>query len=133
MEVSDDESHTVSLSVPPDPDFLVFARLALGGICRLTSLRPDEVVDLKLAMTEAAAGVLWDGDDPPPMPERLGFTFRLEPERLVLEVEGSLPPQASLEERRLGRAILEATVDGCENLGHAVRLEKRLAEEGELG
>jgi hypothetical protein len=130
---SSDESRSVSLAIPPDPDFLVFARLALGGMCRLTPLRHDEVVDLKLAITEAAAGVLHDGDEPPPMPERLGFTFRLEPDRLVLEVEGSLPPEVSLEERRLGRAILEATVDGCENLGHAVRLEKRLTAGDELG
>ena len=128
-----DESRTVSLAVPPDPDFLVFARLALGAVCRLTPLRHDEVVDLKLAITEAAAGVLHDGEEPPPMPERLGFVFRLEPERLVLEVRGSLPPEISLEERRLGRAILEATVDGCENLGDAVRLEKRLGGGDELG
>src|SRR5215208_2206796 len=121
-----DEPRTVWLAVPPDPDFLVFARLALGAICRLTPLRHDEVIDLKLAVTEAAAGVLHDGDEPPPAPPRLGFTYRLEPDRLVLEVRGSLPPELPLEERRLGRAILEATVDGCEDLGHAVRLEKRL-------
>jgi hypothetical protein len=133
MEGPDDETRTVSLAVPPDPDFLVFARLALGGVCRLTPLRHDEVVDLKLAITEAAAGVLHEGDEPPPLPERLGFTFRLEPDRLVLEVEGTLPPDAPLEERRLGRAILEATVDGCEDLGGAVRLEKRLTGLQELG
>jgi anti-sigma regulatory factor (Ser/Thr protein kinase) len=127
------QGRTVSLAVPADPDFLVFARLALGALCRLTSLRPDEVVDLKLAITEAAAGVLHDGEDPVPESERLGFSFHLEPERLVLEVQGSLPPEVPLEERRLGRAILEATVDGCENLGGGVRLEKRLPADDELG
>ena len=127
------QGRTVSLAVPGDPDFLVFARLALGALCRLTSLRPDEVVDLKLAITEAAAGVLHDGEDPVPESERLGFSFHLEPERLVLEVQGSLPPEVPLEERRLGRAILEATVDGCENLGGGVRLEKRLPADNELG
>jgi anti-sigma regulatory factor (Ser/Thr protein kinase) len=132
MEDSD-ESRTVSLAVPPDPDFLVFARLALGAMCRLTPLRHDEIVDLKLAITEAAAGVLHDGDEPPPFPERLGFTFRLEPDRLVLEVNGSLPPEIPLEERRLGRAILEATVDACEAIGDGVRLEKRLGDGDELG
>jgi anti-sigma regulatory factor (Ser/Thr protein kinase) len=127
------ESATVSLAVPPDPDFLIFARLALGGVCRLTSLRPDEVVDLKLAVTEAAAGVLHDGEEPPQEPERLEFTYRLEPDRLVLEVRGSLPPEISLEERRMGRAILEATVDRCEELDGGVRLEKRLADADDLG
>ena len=128
-----DESRTVSLAVPADPDFLVFARLALGAVCRLTPLRDDEVVDLKLAVTEAAAGVLHDGEEPPPVPERLGFLFKLEPDRLILEVQGSLPPEVSLEERRLCRAILEATVDGCESLGDGVRLEKRIGQGDELG
>jgi hypothetical protein len=125
MDGADDP--TVSLSVPPDPDYLIFARLALGGVCRLTSLRPDEVVDLKLAVTEAAAGVLSDGDEEPPVPDRLSFVYVLEPARLVLEVHGSLPSTVSVEERRMGRAILEATVDGCEDRGGVIRLEKRLS------
>jgi len=124
MQVAD--TRTVSLAVPPDPEFLVLARLALGAVCRLTSLRPDEVVDLKLAVTEAAAGVLDDSDEPRAIPDRIAFTFELEPDCLVLEVEGWLPSEISAEERRLGRAIVEATVDGCENLGDVIRLEKRL-------
>ena len=125
MQVAD--TRTVSLAVPPDPEFLVFARLALGAVCRLTSLRPDEVVDLKLAVTEAAAGVLDDSEEPRAVPDRIGFTFDLEPDCLVLEVAGWLPSDITVEERRLGRAIVEATVDGCENLGDVIRLEKRLA------
>jgi anti-sigma regulatory factor (Ser/Thr protein kinase) len=125
--MKDADSRRVSLGVPADPEFLVFARLALGAICRLTTLRPDEVIDLKLAVTEAAAGVLDEGEHPPVVSDRIGFVFHLEPDRLVLEIRGSLPSEVPLEERRLGRAILEATVDGCEDLGDAVRLEKRLA------
>ncbi len=124
MQVAD--TRTVSLAVPPDPEFLVFARLALGAVCRLTSLRPDEVIDLKLAVTEAAAGVLDESDEPGAAPERIGFAFELEPDRLVLEVHGWLPSELSVEERLLGKAIVEATVDGCENLGELIRLEKRL-------
>ena len=124
MEVGD--NRTVHLAIPPDPDYLVLARLALGAVCRLTDLRPDEVLDLKLAVTEAAAGVLDEGDEPKPAAERIGFSFLLGPERLVLEVSGSLPSELTPEERRLGRAIVEATVDGCEDLGHAIRLERRL-------
>lgn len=127
MQVAD--SRTVSLALPPDPEFLVFARLALGAVCRLTPLRPDEVVDLKLAVTEAAVGVLVEDDAPPEPPERIGFSFLLEPERLVCEVAGSLPSHLTDEERLLGKAIVEATVDGCEDLGHAVRLEKRLVSD----
>jgi anti-sigma regulatory factor (Ser/Thr protein kinase) len=124
--MTDANSRTVSLAVPSDPDFLVFARLALGAVCRLTTLRSDEVIDLKLAVTEAAAGVLDEGERPPAVPDRIGFVFHLEPDRLILEIRGSLPSDVPLEERRLGRAILEATVDGCEDLGDAVRLEKRI-------
>ncbi len=124
--MKDADSRTVSLAVPSDPDFLLLARLALGAVCRLTTLRSDEVIDLKLAVTEAAAGVLDEGERPPTFPDRIGFVFRLEPDRLVLEIRGSLPSEVPLEERRLGRAILEATVDGSEDLGGAVRLEKLL-------
>jgi anti-sigma regulatory factor (Ser/Thr protein kinase) len=124
MEVAD--NRTVALAVPPDPEFLVFARLALGAVCRLTALRPDEVLDLKLAVTEAAAGILDEGDEPKPPAERIDFSFRLAPDRLVLEVAGALPNELTEEERRLGRAIVEATVDSCEDLGYAIRLEKRL-------
>jgi anti-sigma regulatory factor (Ser/Thr protein kinase) len=125
--MEDGDSRTVSLAVPSDPEFLVFARLALGAVCRLTTLRSDEVIDLKLAVTEAAAGVLQEGEQPPMVSERIGFVFHLESDRLILEVRGSLPSEVPLEERRLGRAILEATVDGCEDRCGAVRLEKRLA------
>ena len=124
--MKDADSRTVSLAVPSDPEFLVFARLALGAVCRLTTLRSDEVIDLKLAVTEAAAGVLDEGERPPSASDRIGFVFHLEPDRLILEIRGSLPSDIPLEERRLGRAILEATVDGCEDLGDAVRLEKRI-------
>jgi hypothetical protein len=64
--------------------------------------------------------------DPPPVSDRIGFVFHLDSDRLVLEVRGSLPSDVPLEDRRLGRAILEATVDRCEDLGDAIRLEKRL-------
>jgi hypothetical protein len=127
--MNDADSRTVSLLVPPDPDFLVFARLALGAICRLTPLRPDEVIDLKLAVTEAAAGVLDPAEEPRPAPDRLGFEFSLHPDRLVLEVQGSLPPEMTLEERQLGRAIVEATVDRYEDLDEGVRLEKLLGSD----
>ena len=127
--MKDADRRTVSLAVPSDPEFLVFARLALGAVCRLTTLRSDEVIDLKLAVTEAAAGVLDEGERPPTASHRIGFVFHLEPDRLILEIRGSLPSNVPLEERRLGRAILEATVDGCEDLGDAVRLEKRIGSD----
>ena len=48
------DSRDVSLTIPARPDYLVLARLALSAVCRLTPLSPEEVADLKRAITEAA-------------------------------------------------------------------------------
>ena len=99
----------VSLTIPARPDYLVLARLALAAVCRLTPLSPEEVADLKLAITEAANDFV--EESPPDAEEgRLDFRFRLLDDRLVLELEG---PDAEVSdmEQELGRAIIEATVD----------------------
>ena len=57
MEREATESRDVSLTIPARPDYLVLARLALSAVCRLTPLSPEEVADLKLAITEAANDV----------------------------------------------------------------------------
>src|SRR5437016_379769 len=54
MEASDSTGRTVSLVVPAKPDYVVLARLALSAVCRLSPLAPEEVADLKLAITEAS-------------------------------------------------------------------------------
>jgi serine/threonine-protein kinase RsbW len=122
----DVDSRTVALTVPARADFLVLARLALSAVCRLTPLEPDEVVDLKLAVTETAAGAL--GDEPPAEDEgeRLSFRFNLGEDRLTIEIEGAVEPRLPADERQLGRAIIEATVDRYEEDGATVRLVKYL-------
>jgi hypothetical protein len=102
----------VSLTIPARPDYLVLARLALAAVCRLTPLSPEEVADLKLAITEAANDFV--EESPPDAEEgRLDFRFRLLDDRLVLELEG---PDAEVSdmEQELGRAIIDATVDECD-------------------
>ncbi len=103
----DSESRDVSLTIPAKPGYLVLARLALSAVCRLTSLEPAEVADLKLAVTEAASEFVTDsGDDE----ATVDFQFRLHDDRLVLELLG--PPRAEPpDEQELSRAIIEATVD----------------------
>ncbi len=123
--MKDADSRTVSLAVPSDPDFLLLARLALGAVCRLTTLRSDEVIDLKLAVTEAAAGVLDEGERPPTFPDRIGFVFRLS-SRIASSSRSGAHCLRRYRSRSgasdpCGRAILEATVDGSEDLGGAVR------------
>jgi anti-sigma regulatory factor (Ser/Thr protein kinase) len=118
------ESRDVSLTIPARPDHLVLARLALSAVCRLTPLSADEVADLKLAITEAANDYVHDS--PPDEAEgKLSFSFKLLPDKLVLELEGE-PAEVSGVEQELGRAIIDATVDECEFGANRTRLVKHL-------
>lgn len=58
------DSRTVTLRVPARPEYVLLGRLALSAVCRLTPLSPDQVADLKLAITEAAAGFVGPGGAP---------------------------------------------------------------------
>ncbi len=85
----------------------MLARLALSAVCRLTPLTPEDVADLKLAITEAANDFV---DEEADDEGRLSVSFVLEDRRLVVRLDGPLssePPG----EQELGRAIIEATVD----------------------
>ncbi len=120
------ESRDVSLTIPARPDYLVLARLALSAVCRLTPLSPEEVADLKLAITEAANDFV---DEARPLEDesRLSFSFRLSDDRLLMELDGPSSPTPATE-RELSRAIIEATVDESEfGAGHT-RLLKFLAQ-----
>jgi hypothetical protein len=125
------DTHTVTLSMPAKPEYLVLARLALSAVCRLTPLEHDQVADLKLALTEAATYIMGgerrsrtrEGDDDVP---EIAYSFAIEDERLVLEVRGREQPSFSEEERQLGRAIIEATVDENSFDTGVVRLVKNL-------
>jgi serine/threonine-protein kinase RsbW len=118
------ESRDVSLTIPARPDYLVLARLALSAVCRLTSLSPDEVADLKLALTEAASDYV---DDAPAENDegRLAFAFRLLSDRLEMELDGR-PADVPAGEQELGRAIIDATVDECDFGAARTRLVKYL-------
>src|ERR671919_1173423 len=87
------DSRTVSLSMPAKPEYVVLARLALSAVCRLTPLAPDEVADLKLAITEAAA-LLVGAEEAAHDTDRLDFDFTLEDDRLVLQIGGAPHPAA---------------------------------------
>ena len=103
----DSDSRDVSLTIPAKPGYLVLARLALSAVCRLTTLEPAEVADLKLAVTEAASEFVSEAGDEE---TTVDFEFRLHSDRLVLELSGpsgTEPP----DEQELSRAIIEATVD----------------------
>ena len=128
MEAS--SARGVSLVIPAKPDYVVLARLALSAVCRLSPLAPEEVADLKLAITEAATYVMGgerrqsarNGDED----ERITFTFDLGDDALELSVRGAELPTVSDEERELSLALIRATVDSYDYDADGVRLTKRL-------
>jgi serine/threonine-protein kinase RsbW len=125
-QVSD--SRDVSLTIPARPDYLVLARLALSAVCRLTPLSPEEVADLKLAITEAANDFV---DETRGLEDesRLNFSFHLGDDRLLMDLDGTSGPVAATEQE-LSRAIIEATVDQAEFGDGRTRLVKYLSETG---
>ena len=129
MEAS--RAHAVSLAIPAKPDYVVLARLALSAVCRLSPLAPEEVADLKLAITEAATYIMGGErrqtsrgaeDDA----DRLTFTFELGDNALHLAVSGDEHPTVSDEERELSLALIRGTVDSHEYADGTMRLTKHL-------
>jgi serine/threonine-protein kinase RsbW len=124
MTRTESSGRNVRLTVPAKPEYIVLTRLALSAVCRLTSLQPEDVADLKLAVTEAATALV--GED---SREHLTCDFELEQDRLVLEISGPQPATVSAEEEELGQAIIRATVDECEFEDGKVRLVKHLSQD----
>jgi serine/threonine-protein kinase RsbW len=118
------DSRDVSLTIPARPDYLVLARLALSAVCRLTPLSPEEVADLKLAITEAANDYV-DESRPLDDESRLSFSFKLGDDRLQMDLDGPVGPVAATEQE-LSRAIIEATVDESSFSSGRTRLVKYL-------
>jgi serine/threonine-protein kinase RsbW len=122
--------HRVSLAIPAKPDYVVLARLALSAVCRLSPLAPEEVADLKLAITEAATYLMGgerrqtgrDGDES----AALTFTFELSDDGIALGVSGEEHPTVSDEERELSLALIRATVDSYDYSNGSMRLFKEL-------
>jgi hypothetical protein len=124
-------SRTVALTTPARPDYVVLARLALSAVCRLAPLEADEIADLKLAVTEAAAYIMGgerraSARDDQPVPT-MHFSFELRDDRLVVEIGGEELPTVSEEERELSRAIIAATVDEHTYEQGQVRLMRHLS------
>jgi serine/threonine-protein kinase RsbW len=137
-EAREREDRTVRLEVPARGGYVVLARLALSAISRLTPLPPEDVADLKLAITEAATAFVGEGDEagPPPAvsvdePEAtLRFSIELADDELVIDVECDQGDDVSGEDGELSRAIIEATVDRWEFGPGTIRLVKRLRRDG---
>jgi serine/threonine-protein kinase RsbW len=118
--VTEASARSVSLAIPPKADYIVLARLALSAICRLTPLQPDDVADLKLAVSEVATERLTATE------QSVRLEFELEDDRLVVDLHARSAPSGS--EDALSRAIVEATVDEVTYDESSVRLVKRLPD-----
>ena len=105
----------------------MLARLALSAVCRLTPLSPEDVADLKLAVTEAANDYV-DESEATSEEGRLDFSFALEDDFLRIRLEGPQGAEAP-GEQELGRAIIEATVDEARYTEGRTELVKRLPSE----
>ncbi len=116
------DARAVILTVPARPDYLVLARLALSAVCRLTQLRSEDVSDLKLAVTEAAGGMVSEEGE-------VRFHFELGEESLRVRIGGG--NGAAPEQDELSRAIVAATVDEFAYAEDEVRLVKYLTDPGE--
>ena len=114
-------THTVSLAIPPKPDYIVLVRLTLSAICRLTPLQPDDVADLKLAVSEVATERLTGASGGA---VKLGFELR--EDSLIVDLNAAAAPGGS--EDPLSRAIVEATVDEVTYDQSSVRLVKHLPD-----
>jgi serine/threonine-protein kinase RsbW len=128
VDASQATDRDVSLTIPARADYLVLARLALSAVCRLTPLSPEEVADLKLAITEAANDFVDETgaiDDE----SRLNFSFHLGDDRLIMDLDGTAG-SVTASEQELSRAIIEATVDQAEFGSERTRLVKYLGETG---
>jgi hypothetical protein len=127
------QNRTVSLTIPAKPDYVVLARLALSAVCRLAPFSPDEVADLKLAITESATYLMGGerrsvargaGDDA--ASRSISFTFDLGDDVLCVYVRGMELPTVSAEERELSLALINATVDEHRYAAGEMTLTKRL-------
>lgn len=129
----------VTLSFPAKADYLLLARLALGGLARRLPVDADALADLKLAVTEACGNVVRhayaDGDGGP-----VAVALVVHPDRLEMIVEdrgaGMEHPDApvwdaqQLPEGGMGMAIMRAVVDeldvatGADGRGTVVHMTK---------
>lgn len=125
------------LAVPASAGYVVLARLALSAVSRLTPLPPEDVADMKLAVTEAATALLGvdgdegDGDAPADHEGGLRFSFEVTAEELQVDVGRDPVTDMPEDQTELSRAIIGATVDRFESWPGGVRLAKRLPRNAE--
>jgi serine/threonine-protein kinase RsbW len=116
-------SETLRLTIPAKAEYLVLGRLALTGLSRLQPIDPDDLSDLKLALTEACTNSIRhaygaDGGS-------VEVVFVLEPGSIVVEV---LDDGAGL-----GTPAERESVDDVEGGGLGLEIIRAVTDETEIG
>jgi len=142
---------TVRLSFPAKPDYLLLARLALGGLVRDLPVGPELLADLKLAVTEACGNAVRHAYGDGAGPVDVAFVVKDDRLEMVVEDKGSGIGLSKLEELLeaeatigaepvdggMGLAIIRAIVDeldvrgGDDGRGTVVHMTKYLSETAE--
>lgn len=114
----------VRLCFPAKAEYLLLARLAVTGVARAVPLAPEDVADLKLAVTEACGNAVRHAYVSGPLGE-VELDLVPGPDRLVLVVEDRgagielplLEPGEPTERGGMGLGIMRALVDELD-VGH---------------
>ena len=124
MSAVESGTHTVRLTVPAKPEYIVLTRLALSAVCRLTPLQPEDVADMKLAVTEAATGLVREDV------ETISSRASSRSARTAWCWRSEVPtaPRSRSRSRSSGGRSSRATVDECEFGEGSVTLVKYLTE-----
>jgi serine/threonine-protein kinase RsbW len=132
-------SEILRLRIPARPEYLVLGRLVLSGVARCRPIHPDDLSDLKLALTEACSNSVRHayGFEP----GIVEISYELDGDTIAIEVVDHGPgfdlpvsvADGGLGEGGLGLAIIEAVSDGIEidrrhgETGSRLRFSKRLS------
>ena len=132
----------VRISFPAKADYLLLARLALGGVARDVEVPDELLADLKLAVTEACGNSVRHAYPDGNGHVTVAYAFDGEIFEMVVEDQGVGLGERSDELRRvpmdggMGMSIIRTIVDelavepGADGRGTVVRMAKRLPRDG---
>jgi serine/threonine-protein kinase RsbW len=135
-------NEVVRISFPAKADYLLLARLALGGIAREIEVSDELLADLKLAVTEACGNSVRHAYPDDGGHIVVAYAFDRESVEMVVEDEGvgvtlpSRPAPPARVDGGMGMSIIRAIVDevavepGADGRGTVVRMTKRLPGDG---
>jgi anti-sigma regulatory factor (Ser/Thr protein kinase) len=135
-------SELVRISFPAKADYLLLARLALGGVARDVEVSDELLADLKLAVTEACGNAVLhaypQGDGHVTVVYASdGRTFEMIVEDQGIGVVDAISTVGPVRaDGGMGMSIIRTIVDevavepGADGRGTLVRMTKRLAPEG---